>query len=101
MQPGTRVFGRRIPDAWGSKGRNSQDERLYKLPMNPYVVSSCLRASLRFSYATHVFAYKADSEHVELARRLRVGAWSVSAQELLTRAPFSHAAARTVQDDVS
>ena len=56
--------------------------------MNPYVVSSCLRASLRFSYATHVFAYAADSEHVELARRLRVGVWSVSAQELLTRAPF-------------
>ena len=31
-------------------------ERLYKPPMNPYVVSSCLRASLRFPCATHVSA---------------------------------------------
>ena len=75
----------RLLQNWGEGGST---ERLYKPPMNPYVVSSCLRASLRFSYATHVFAYVADSQHVELARRLRVGIWSVSPQQLLTRAPF-------------
>ena len=56
--------------------------------MNPYVVSSCLRASLRFPYATHVLAYAAVSEHVKLTHGLRVGVLSVSPQELLTRAPF-------------
>ena len=63
-------------------------ERLYKPPMNPYVVSSCLCASLRFPYATHVLAYAAVSEHVKLTHGLRVGVLSVSPQELLTRAPF-------------
>ena len=67
---------------------NSLNELLYKPPMNPYVVSSCLRASLRFPYATHVLAYAADSGHVKLTHRLRVGVLSVSPQELLTRAPF-------------
>ena len=63
-------------------------ERLYKPPMNPYVVSSCLRASLRFPYATHVLAYAAVKQHVKLTHRLRVGVLSVSPQELLTRASF-------------
>ena len=41
---------------WRAKTRQKNtSERLYKPPMNPYVVSSCLRASLRFPYATHVF----------------------------------------------
>ena len=62
-------------------------ERLYKPPMNTYVVSSCLRASLRFPYAIHVLAYAAVSEHVKLTHRLRVGVLSVSPQEVLTRAP--------------
>ena len=56
--------------------------------MNPYVVSSCFRASLRFPYATHVLTYAAVSEHVKLTHGLRVGVLSVSPQELLTRAPF-------------
>ena len=56
--------------------------------MNPYVVSSCLRASLRFPYATHVLAYAAVRQHVKLTHRLRVGVLSVSPQELLTRASF-------------
>ena len=64
------------------------NERLYKPPMNPYVVSSCLRASLRFPYATHVLAYAAVSEHVKLTHGLRVNVLSVSPQELLTRPPF-------------
>ena len=63
-------------------------ERLYKPPMNPYVVSSCLRASLRFPYATHVLAYAAVRQHVELTHRLRVSVLSNSPQELLTRASF-------------
>ena len=56
--------------------------------MNPYVASSCLRASLRFPYATHVLAYAAVRQHVKLTHRLRVGVLSVSPQELLTRASF-------------
>ena len=57
--------------------------------MNPNnVVSSCLRASLCFPYATHVLAYAAVSEHVKLTHGLRVGVLSVSPQELLTRAPL-------------
>ena len=67
--------------------QQSPNERLYKPPMNPYVVSSCLRASLRFPYATHVLAYAAVSKHVKLTHGLR-GVLSVSPQELLTRAPF-------------
>ena len=66
----------------------SLTERLYKPPMNPYVVSSCLRASLGFPCATHGLAYAADSKQVKLTHRLRVGVVSVSPQELLTRAPF-------------
>ena len=57
------------------------NEPLYKPPMNPCVVSSCLRASLRFPYATHVSAYAAVSEHVKLTHRLRVSDLSVSPQE--------------------
>ena len=56
--------------------------------MNPYVVSSCLRASLRFPYATRVSPYAAVSAHVKLTHGLRVHVLSVSPQELLARAPF-------------
>ena len=71
-----------------TKETRKPDERLYKPAMNPYVVSSCLRASLRFPYATHVLAYAAVKQHVKLTHRLRVGVLSVSPQELLTRASF-------------
>ena len=69
----------------------SANEQLYKPPMNPCVVSSCLRTSLRFPYATPalaVLAYAAVSEHVKLTHRLGVGVLSASPQEFLTRAPF-------------
>ena len=69
----------------GRKGGGSLKpfERLYKPPMNTYVVSSCLRASLRFPYAIHVLAYPAVSEHVKLTHRLRVGVLSVSLKNCL------------------
>ena len=70
------------------RGQTRSNERLYKPPMNPCVVSSCLRASLCFPYATHVLAYAAVSEHVKLTHGLRVGVLSVSPHELLTRAPL-------------
>ena len=40
--------------------------------MNPYVVSGCFRASLRFPYANGL-ACAAASKHVELTHRLRIG----------------------------
>ena len=64
------------------------------------MVSGCLRASLRFPYATHVLAYAADSEHDKLTRRLRVARFERFPSRIAYAGYFSHVAAKTAQDDL-